>query len=410
MPSDRSPGFSFKEGKLYVFQESRVIVLEGWPVLRALHKEDGKTWQQFAPISRVVQPYRPLRKAKPSAQLEFDLGATTAPVRENSLATQRKRAFDKFRFSLPKPVAARAEKYQSRQWAVLRLFHARPETLEFAQQNPALCFALANFRCLRGVTSLKTFADAVKFSGSRQRDIAGALGFPATDGAARILAKLAPESASVELLEPLREALTDPAVAKALAHLPKLNAGAVAIAKEPRLRAACTAKMLTEVAQASKEKYRVNIAVLIEDTLRMFFRVHPNRSTPQFQSIARLREIHDEISVEYLRREEPAIRAFRFPKPPVPGTPDIVPICTIEELIEEGRAQNNCVATYAQRVQSRHTFIYRVLRPERATLSIVRGDDGDWEIDELERCRNTDVADRTWEWVEAWLGEHALSA
>jgi hypothetical protein len=410
MPSDRSPGFRFKEGKLYVFRESRVIVLEGWPVLRALHKEDGKPWQEFAPISRVVQPYRPRRKAKPSAQLELDLGAAAAPVPENSLAAQRKRAFDQFRFSLPKPVAARAEKYQSRQWAVLRLFHERPETLEFAQQNPALCYALANFRCFPGVAALKAFADAVKLSESRQRDIAGALGFPATDGAARILAKLAPESASVELMEPLREALKDPEVAKSLAHLPKLNAGAVAIAKEPRLRAASTAKLLSEVAQTAKEKYRANIAVLIEDTLRMFFRVHPTRGTPQFQTIARLREVHDEISVEYLRREEPAIRAFRFPKPPVPGTPDIVPICTIEELIEEGRAQNNCVATYAQRVQSRYTYIYRVLRPERATLSIVRGDDGDWEIDELERRGNSGAAERTYDWVQRWLDEHAMSA
>jgi hypothetical protein len=409
MPSDRLPGFRFKEGKLYVFRESRVIVLEGWPILRALHKEDGKPWQEFAPISRVVQPYRP-RKPRPSAQLELDLGASAAPAPEDSLAAQRKRAFDKFRFSLPKPVAARTEKYQSRQWAVLRLFHARPGAIELAEQNPALCYALANFRCFPGAAALRSFADAVKLSESRQRDVAGALDFPATDGAARILAKLAPESASVELIEPLREALTDPAVTKTLAHLPKLNAGAVAIATEPQLRAASTAKLLAEVAQTPTEKYRATIATLIEDTLRMFFRVHPNRGTPQFQSIARLREIHDEISVEYLRCEEPAIRAFRFPKPPVPGTPDIVPICTIEDLIEEGRAQDNCVATYAERVQSRRTFIYRVLRPERATLSIVLGDDGDWAISELERRGNTGVANRTWRWVESWLEEHAMSA
>lgn len=254
------------------------------------------------------------------------------------------------------------------------------------------------------------FADAVKVSESRQRDIAGWLGFPPTDGAARVLAKIAPESASAELMEPLREALKDPNVTKAMAHLPRLNAGVVAIAQDRMLRPAVTPKLLQEIAQIATEKYRASIAESIEDTLRMFFRVHPQRRSPQFQSLARLREIHDEISVEYLRREEPAIRAFRFPKPPVPGTADIVPICTMKDLIEEGRGQNNCVATYAERVQSRRTFIYRVLKPERATLSIVRGHDGDWEISELQRRGNSGADARTVRFVQSWLDEHAMSA
>jgi hypothetical protein len=409
MPCDRSPGFRFKEGKLYAFTATGVMVLESWPVLRALRKAEGGPWEEFAPAFRVVRPYRP-RPAKPSAQLEFDLGPAAAPRPRDSLAAQRKRAFDSFRFSLPRPVAARAEKFQSRQWALLRLFHARPETLEFAEQNPALCFALGNFPCFVAAFLRQALDEAVKMSGCRQREIAGWLGFPPTDGAARILAKLAPESASVELMQPLREALKNPDVAKTLAHLPRLNAGVTAIALEPRLLAASTPKLLGEVAGVPTEKYRADTAQLIHDTLRMFFQVHPRRGTPQFQSIARVREIHDEVSVEYLRREDPALQAFRFPQPPLPGTPEIVPICTLEELIDEGRLQDNCVATYAERVQARRTFIYRVFRPERATLSIVRRADGDWEIGQLERRANTRVAPTTRQWVEAWLEEHALSA
>jgi hypothetical protein len=250
----------------------------------------------------------------------------------------------------------------------------------------------------------------VKTSELRQRDIAGALGFPATDGAARILAKLAPESASVELIEPLREALTDPDVTKALAHLPKLNAGAVAIAKDARLRSASTPKLLTEVAQTPAEKYRANIAVLIEDTLRMFFSVHPHRGTPQLQSIARVREVHDEVSVEYLRREGLPNLDVRFPQPPLPGTAEIVPIRTCVDLIEEGRTQNNYVATYAERIHYRRTFIYRVLKPERATLSIIPGEDGDWEISELKARGNTPGSPKTERCVQSWLDEHALLA
>jgi hypothetical protein len=120
--------------------------------------------------------------------------------------------------------------------------------------------------------------------------------------------------------------------------------------------------------------------------------------------------MHDDISTHYLRIEDPSLAAFRFPRPPLRGTDDIVPIYTMEELVAEGRAQDNCVATYAERVQSRHTFIYRVLKPERATLSIVRGPDGDWQISELERGGNNGISDLTRRVVESWLDEHALSA
>lgn len=71
--------------------------------------------------------------------------------------------------------------------------------------------------------------------------------------------------------------------------------------------------------------------------------------------------------------------------------------------------QNNCVATYAERVRRRTTFIYRVLRPERSTLSIVRGEDGDWRVGELECRSNTDVSAITRIAVEAWLDQFALS-
>src|SRR5262249_8341668 len=148
----------------------------------------------------------------------------------------------------------------------------------------------------------------------------------------------------------------------------------------------------------------------LDDTLQMLRRTRPHRGTPKIQSIARLREMHEEVSTEYLRRENPQLRAFRLPNPPLPGTPEIVPIRTLEELIAEGREQNNCVATYAQRVQHRGVFIYRVLKPERATLSIVQSSDGDWQVGELKRRSNHEASALTWALVESWLDEYALSA
>jgi len=92
----------------------------------------------------------------------------------------------------------------------------------------------------------------------------------------------------------------------------------------------------------------------------------------------------------------------------LPGIPGrIEPITSAAELVNEGEAQRNCVASYANRVHSGSTFIYRVLHPQRATLSVVRGKSFDqWEVGELEARFNTDVSDETEDFVQAWLNRH----
>jgi hypothetical protein len=70
-----------------------------------------------------------------------------------------------------------------------------------------------------------------------------------------------------------------------------------------------------------------------------------------------------------------------FFSPPLPGIPGkIEPIASASELVDEGEEQGNCVASYAARVRSGNTFIYRVLHPERAILSVIqRSPWSDWE-------------------------------
>jgi hypothetical protein len=34
------PGFRFKEGKLYAFSAESVMILEAWPTLKAIRKDD----------------------------------------------------------------------------------------------------------------------------------------------------------------------------------------------------------------------------------------------------------------------------------------------------------------------------------------------------------------------------------
>ena len=80
----------------------------------------------------------------------------------------------------------------------------------------------------------------------------------------------------------------------------------------------------------------------------------------------------------------------------------------LADLREEGELQSNCVGSYTGAIRARTTFIYRVLTPERATLSIVRGNDRDWKIGQLKCRANAQASAITRLAVQDWLDQYAL--
>ena len=45
-----TPRFRFKEGKLFLFDQKSVSVIEAWPSLKALRNDGSFGWQEFRPI------------------------------------------------------------------------------------------------------------------------------------------------------------------------------------------------------------------------------------------------------------------------------------------------------------------------------------------------------------------------
>lgn len=91
----------------------------------------------------------------------------------------------------------------------------------------------------------------------------------------------------------------------------------------------------------------------------------------------------------------------------VPG--DIVPLTSDEELRSEGKLQHNCVGTLSEGVRNGYSYYYRVLQPERATLSITKGSDGCWWRAQLKLDRNKPPGVATINKVEGWLGRYRVS-
>ena len=74
-----TPGFRFKEGKLFLFDQKSLSVIEAWPSLKALRKDGSFGWQEFRPIFPLLSPI--------TVEPEFDpaLRGVSLDIREGEL-------------------------------------------------------------------------------------------------------------------------------------------------------------------------------------------------------------------------------------------------------------------------------------------------------------------------------------
>jgi hypothetical protein len=202
--------------------------------------------------------------------------------------------------------------------------------------------------------------------------------------------------------------LADPEILKGIGHLRSINMGVVSLLADPRLRVHASSRLLADVSSDKRERHFSFAAELLERTLDMKDTVAPDLRVPSFDSKEDIRRFHDEIAVLWSRDRRASVATYRFPKPPVPGTTEIVPLTTASALVEEGEHQRNCVGSYGRYVERGKTYIYRVLKPSRATLAIVRGPDGQWQRGELLAADNEPVDTKTERAIDRWLGSHMI--
>lgn len=406
-PRPLIPGFRFKEGRLLIFTTAETMALQTGPEFKAERKLAGeREWTPFSPKFRLLRP-RSLERSKGS-ETGKELGPSKMIVNVVDPELARRQAFDAFRFSLPPELVSATERFPSRQWRLFRVFQREPRFLDLLRQNPALAFCLAHHDFLKeGVRPVLGWASTTLRL--KQRDILGHLGFVEMEMCVRMLAKVLPETVHVESARRLRDLLRDTGALVWLEHLPQINAGVIALVADERLRRWVTPKLLSEIAEAETELERPVVAPLLHDLQLMQMALWPSKGPKKFQSVAKLRQTHHDVGVEYCERMEEARLNCKFPPPPLPGTKEIVPLSSPEELTAEGRTQRNCVASYAKWVESGTGYIYRVLHPERATLSIVPGPGGEWEIQQLKLAHNEPVALVTEHFVTVWLRSFSFS-
>lgn len=110
-------------------------------------------------------------------------------------------------------------------------------------------------------------------------------------------------------------------------------------------------------------------------------------------------------STPYLDNSGLALNA----QPPIAGSQSIIAISTVTDLYAEGIFMGYCIASYIDRIERGEVFVYRVLEPERATLT-VSIKIGGYQISEIRRVDNMSVSEITLQTVNYWIKAYDLGS
>jgi hypothetical protein len=429
----RRSGEFHRDGKYYLFSQHAVLVIRGWPTLKAWRRTNSGThWKHVRPTLDLQRPNPVTSPSTPRLQgLQHALAYDPTPhlhTREDSLhfrgpmpAWQRQRLHEQltarrlFIESFPAPIRSRLSRFPHRQWHLAVLLARCPGAIDLIDSNPALAFALANSWCFQPKPVLWPLRAARNLILKPQRAIAAWLGFPPGESSVRILRKIPPAACSFPVLLRIRDQLQDPASLQFLRHARSLNATTAALLQKPNLRPHLSPRLLDDDFSGVPPDRAHPLVGMLADVVGMF-RFLRIPSHTRFRNLAEVQQAHDhlvqqlvEIGINPPNTPVPGritdlteSLAFPFPSPPVPGSSNILPLIRPIELLQEGREMHHCVGSYIPQVQEGSTYIYRVLAPERATLALHRYDNS-WSLGQIYGPFNEPVQPSTREAIRSWL-------
>lgn len=339
------------------------------------------------------------------------------------LDTQPSFSFGQWWWPVPHPATVGPERFARalevsrrfdlwNRWPVLGLALGAPGCLELVESNPALGFVLATSRTLRGAGGREiALIDRAESRRALARvprhEILSALGFGGTRSLVRLLARIPGGDAEVEWAFRLRDPLPVDAM-KAIRHLRTVRAGVIGLA-HPRLWPHVGPGLFRQASESPGEA--ANAARRVREMVEWYGKRAPERvgRIRDLQEVLRLYDEYQEVRAQ--RRA--AADSFEAPAPVNPGppphpTPAIVPLRTVADLQAESDEMGHCIASYGRQLARGSPLFYRLLEPERATLSIRWQSGRDrWALDQLRGPRNASVTPETEQAVRDWLADRS---
>jgi hypothetical protein len=390
---------TFHDGKLYLFGPDNLVVLRGGETPATWAKvceADGRAgWfsslNMADHVLREALRYRDWsRHTLPNALLgEYPVmpdGQMMLPFCRTLFADDL--VTGRFLATLPQRYQALLQGLHEGHWRMYRfLARCGPAAVELAQSNLPLAFALAHADRLNPVT--KPLRAARTLLTGRRRCTAGWLGFPASDAACAVLAKLTPDALSAQFLLYLRYTLNggDDRQLQLLQHVPRITLPVADCLQG--FGSNVTPVLLRELALGRDSR-----PILMRISRLNAMLLELERPLPILRSAAHVLRLFTETRREWQGHSLRGLLPEALPPPPVSPGPDsgIEPIKTLSELISEGESQRNCCADYVVNVLKGTHYLYRVVTPVRATLSMRRTSADTWTVDQLLAAGNQPLA------------------
>lgn len=398
-------GHAFRDGTLYIFDEDSVEVLRPWgPCAGAWRKEPPGGWQGFhatVDLNYMKRTARDVERALDRLELwmPFD-GEEGLPFPPSAYVRHRAAAYRAFLGEIPDGVRRVVQRLGDAHWQALQLVNRCGESAaDLLESTPALGMAVAaRGRFDRSLARMRSARTLLRL---RQRDAAGRLGFPASEAMVKVLRKIPPGIATLRRLLYLRVAAKDPVTLRRLAHVPRLSPPLLRVITDPVLAPSVSDGYLHELGRLSGVSPNGSYPWMLREVLQLEERLGLPRPGP-FASTAQVERRHQEIVRALTTPGGQVLPGIAFAPPPFAGTDCIEPILDTTALVTEGVSMKHCVAGYTRDAIDGSRAFYRVLAPERATLSIIRTPTG-WEIDDLRGPANAEPAPRTRRAVVVWL-------
>lgn len=305
---------------------------------------------------------------------------------------------------IPEEVLVTVSAFSSRHWHLLNLISRCPGAMDLVKSTPALAFALASLWVFRENPPKQPLRAARSLLRKPQSDIAAWLGFPKSKSAIQILRKIKPADCTIPNLLELRNLYF--CFSKSLCHMQQITSHALYIMSHSRLDYSLSSSYVYQLGLNPSPEWLESEPRLIRDVLWLRDTLGEQEECT-IHSHQNLQKQHDQLVERMGRMDLKRIINNELPAPPfgpsMTAEVHIEPLTTAIDLIKEGKAQKNCVGAYADRVRRGGLYVYRVLAPERATLSIAMQRDHAWIIDEIKANDNNDVQESTIQHVKKWL-------
>ena len=395
-------GAAYRDGKLYEFTRDCVIVMKGWPTMRAWQWTGTYDcpWRHVRPRLKRISLREMGHMENPDLHLPEPNGQMLFPFAYSYTAI---RAYQAFWWGVPEPYRHLVMPFRDRRWHMLALLARCPGAEDLTVGNPALAFCLASNWAFHAPIASHPLRAARSLVYKKQRRIQEWLGFPGTEAMRQLLRRIPRESLTVEFLTCLRRAVQSPDVSRRLGFMERITQDAFRLVATPDITPYVAFSLLEEVSQVRVPDAGPMTAFRIQDMLHMSAELR--RKLPRLRSIDQVNQLHEDLVFDFNLQREAADGA-PLPPPPLPGKAgEIEPLETCQDLALEGRLLQHCVGSYAHAVRCGQTYVYRMLKSERATLAIAFGRGG-WRLRDIRGRRNADVRPETLKAALDWLHGH----